>query len=291
MNAEKAGLAQPTTEGRGVPAPGRGKWGIGRVLPQSLFARFTLMTVVGTLALGLVLTSVFNGLLHDSAIQRARASTSGFIHKQATTHLRPDLFQGQPSPDTVATFERFFREEIASPEILRIKVWDAGARVIYSDEPTLVGERFPDNQPFVQAMRGDPAVSIKAPLEEENRFEKGYGQLMEVYVPITFRDGDSPAGVIEVYYILDQLNQDVAQFRQVVFFLLVASLLAAAVAHLGFFRQLVTAPLGRLGAFALDVGRGNLTGRLRLARRDEIGRLAGGPDAMGPPVAGPYRCS
>jgi len=232
------------------------------------------------MALGLVLSAALGQLLGDSAIQRARSITADFVQKQATAHLSQGLFQQEPSPAVSALFERFFREEIASPDILRIKVWAPGARVIYSDQPELIGESFPDNEHFLRSMRGETAVSIKAPLAAENRFEKGYGQLMEVYVPISFSQGDPPVGSIEVYYILDRLNVEVAQFQQIVSLLLAGALILAGVAHLAFFRQWVAGPLGRLGAFALDVGRGNLTERVRLGRRDEIGRLAGALDGM-----------
>ncbi len=275
---------EPSAAGQEIPAspvPGR-------VIRLSLLGRFALLTVAGALFFGVVLTIVVNQLLQDAAIRRAKTSTSTFVQKQAFAHLSPELFRDEPSNDSILAFSRFFREEIESPEVLRIKVWDRQYRVIFSDQRDLIGQVFPDNHELREALAGEIEVEIGHPVNPENRLERGYGQLMEVYVPITLRQGQPVDGVIEVYYVLDALNNEVAQLQGTVAMLLGVAILAAVSANLAFFRRWVAQPLRRLGAFAREVGRGNLVQRIGLVRRDEIGELAAALNAMAAQLEGFY---
>ena len=71
-----------------------------------------------------------------------------------------------------------------------MKVWSADARVIYSDEPRLIGRRF-QLEPEERALLGGHGVhaQLSSLAGPENRFERGYRKLLEVYVPIRDRRG------------------------------------------------------------------------------------------------------
>ena len=49
-------------------------------------------------------------------------------------------------PEALAQLDTVVQERILSgltDRIARIKIWDATGRIVYSDEPRLIGERFP----------------------------------------------------------------------------------------------------------------------------------------------------
>ena len=105
--------------------------------------------------------------------------------------------------DGVAGADRQLNERLeprlADGALVRIKVWDASGRVIYSDLPMLVGRRFdlPSWAPDLLA-GGQGRASLEAQNEVENQFESGTGDLVEVYVRTIAVNGQ--ALVVEAYF-------------------------------------------------------------------------------------------
>ena len=86
------------------------------------------------------------------------------------------------------------------PEVVRVKVWDRHATVLWSNEPRLIGQRFPDNDELNAALAGDVSVEMKTLAARENAYERGsFSVLAEVYVPIFSKTTGQVIGVIEVY--------------------------------------------------------------------------------------------
>jgi len=86
------------------------------------------------------------------------------------------------------------------PEIVRIKVWDRDATVVWSDEPRLIGQRFADDDELKEALAGQVTVEIKTLEGRENAYERpSYTTLAEVYVPIFSKTTGQVIGVVEVY--------------------------------------------------------------------------------------------
>jgi signal transduction histidine kinase/CheY-like chemotaxis protein len=86
------------------------------------------------------------------------------------------------------------------PEVVRLKVWDRDATVVWSDEPRLIGQRFADNDELKEALAGEVTVEVKALGEREHAFERpSYTTLAEVYVPIFSKTTGRVVGVVEVY--------------------------------------------------------------------------------------------
>jgi two-component system, NarL family, sensor kinase len=74
--------------------------------------------------------------------------------------------------------------------VVRIKVWAPDGRIVYSDEHALIGKRFPlgaDERQILAA--GGVAAESSDLARPENRYERGHGDLLEVYLPIRTADG------------------------------------------------------------------------------------------------------
>jgi len=97
------------------------------------------------------------------------------------------------------------RQELARlmqglPEVVRVQVWDRNATVLWSDEPRLIGQRFPDNDELKEALAGEVSVEIKTLEGREHAYERtSYTTLAEVYVPIVSKRTGQVVGVVEVY--------------------------------------------------------------------------------------------
>jgi signal transduction histidine kinase len=87
-------------------------------------------------------------------------------------------------------------QELSASGVFRIKVYDRTGRIVWSDEPRLLGRVFPDHRYLEQALRGKVVTVLQPPQQPENIYERTRGYVAETYVPI----GSAViVGVIETY--------------------------------------------------------------------------------------------
>jgi two-component system, NarL family, sensor kinase len=106
------------------------------------------------------------------------------------------------NPRALAALDRVVQERVLSrPDdaIARVKIWDSSGRIVYSDEPALIGKRYAlSAQDRADFKSGRVEAEVSDLSKPENRFEQGMGRLLEVYLPIR-----TPSGVplrYETYY-------------------------------------------------------------------------------------------
>lgn len=215
--------------------------------------KFLIPLLVAFSAITIFLAVKMSNIVKEIAIQQASSLIVDFVQNQAARHIdSSERFSLNDSPKTEDTFSELF-EEVKVRDVVRIKVWDTKGMVVFSDDKSIVGKNFADNHEFQEAIKGETEVEIKEPLKEENASEKGYRQLMEVYVPITLPGGASPAGVVETYYKMDVLNEDIrqAQIKIVAIIGLAFTVLAAGI-WVGF-RIIILEPLSKLESEILEI--------------------------------------
>ncbi len=107
--------------------------------------------------------------------------------------LSDGLLRGDPT--AIAAVDRVVQERVlgdpfSRAAIARVKIWDRSGRVVYSDEPRLIGARYtmsPGDLAEFQNSEPDAAVSDLS--KPENRFERRFGRLLEVYLPVQTPSG------------------------------------------------------------------------------------------------------
>jgi two-component system, NarL family, sensor kinase len=101
--------------------------------------------------------------------------------------VQPAITNGLVSgdPAALAAIDHVVRHQVLSPSLVRVKLWTADGRIVYSDEPRLIGQMFPLPQEERAAL-ARPAVHAEVSdlQRPENRFERGHGKLLEVYRPV-----------------------------------------------------------------------------------------------------------
>jgi two-component system, NarL family, sensor kinase len=71
-----------------------------------------------------------------------------------------------------------------------VKIWDRSGRIVYSDEKRLVGARYPMTEEELDEFQDDNIHAHVSDLDKpENRFERSFGKLLEVYVALTTPTG------------------------------------------------------------------------------------------------------
>lgn len=168
---------------------------------KTLIRQFGLLSllVIGLITLALSLVIVYN--LRKDLLEREWGTTADFIRTEAFQRLVPADFAAPMTPSAQAHFEQLYHETVMMPEIVRVKIYDATRAVVWSDEPRLRGQSFPDNPHLAQALSGRTTVSLHTDEgKNENLYERNaFTQLVEVYVPIVFPGSSRVVGVVESY--------------------------------------------------------------------------------------------
>jgi len=105
----------------------------------------------------------------------------------ARAAVEPNITNGLLAGDPAALnrFDAIIRRRVLRQGVVRVKLWTAGGRIIYSDERRLIGSRYALRKDDLQALdSGEVAAEQSDLTRPENRFERRYGNLLEVYTPV-----------------------------------------------------------------------------------------------------------
>ena len=155
-------------------------------------ARFALGGLIALAVVGVISFFVTKDIGRSEALKHAREVTRIVGRGIVEPHLTRGLIRGDP--EALAGFDRIVRRRVLQDPIVRVKLWTQSGRLAYSDEPRLIGRRYPlgsDEVASLQNRRGRLDISdLSLP---ENRYERGRGDLLEVYLPCEWPAGGAAA--------------------------------------------------------------------------------------------------
>lgn len=145
--------------------------------------QFAITGTVVVLLLGFVAVEVLRHTGTEEAINDAkrvaRLAGDGIV----APNVEPGLQRGDPK--AIAALDRVIRGRVLSNDVVRVKIWDASGRILYSDEHRLIGFRTPLGEDDLKALRdGTTAAEVSDLSRPENRFERPHKKLLEVYLGV-----------------------------------------------------------------------------------------------------------
>lgn len=162
-----------------IPAGRRADPGLART-----FARFALSGLAAVIVIGAVGFVVVRRSATSGAIRQAKELSQLAGRGIAEPLITAGVLRGVPAD--LARLDQVVRQRILSgTPIVRVKVWDARGRVVYSDAPNLIGSRFPLGAAELRTLRNGGVEADASDLNRtENRTERAFKRLVEVYVGI-----------------------------------------------------------------------------------------------------------
>ncbi len=175
------------------------------VLVQYSLATF-VVTLVVSLSLALLLAgNVTNYYLRSHVETFPQIVALAFQEDPETAAWFDKLQPGEPPP---ALKERLDRLMLIG-KIFRLKVWTPDGVILWSNEPTLIGKRFPSDDELIEALKSHrPSYETGEAEAEENVAERGHGNVLQVYTPIFQKN--KIVGAIELYEDNQDLFQQIA---------------------------------------------------------------------------------
>lgn len=167
--------------------------------PPSLRRTLVAVACASTLAL-LALLAVVAYVGQRAAQAEAMRDVRVSTELLATAVLEPVLDDAavRGDPQALRRLDAVVRERVLVEPLVRIKIWTAQGRVLYSDEPDVVGLTYRLSGPELEALGSGVTTSGMADLgKSEHRLDGLEGRLLEVYTPL-MSSGGQPL-LVETY--------------------------------------------------------------------------------------------
>jgi signal transduction histidine kinase len=169
-----------------------GRDGLERRPPPTMWRVLSVFALASSMALVLVL--VMGALVSRQAADRealrdARESTDLLANAVLQPILSNGLLTGDP--EAIRQLDEVVRDRVLVGARVRIKLWTRQGRIVYSDEPRLIGAVYAlDDEKLEAIAEGLTVTELSDLAGPENRFEHSEGQLLEVYRPIWTPSGE-----------------------------------------------------------------------------------------------------
>jgi two-component system NarL family sensor kinase len=138
------------------------------------------------------------------AVEAARQATFTTAREVVEPRLDAGVISSQRS--ALFAFDQAIRRYVIKGDLRRVKLWDAQGRIVYSDEPRLIGTRFPLEPGQSEALRSQGSQSGVSDLDQsENLFETSDSNLLEVYVGVQAVTGERL--LFEAYFSSRQVTE------------------------------------------------------------------------------------
>jgi hypothetical protein len=187
-----------------------------RPFERMSFSRQFLLVGSALLILGMAIIGSWLGMeIERSAVNRAAAVAAIYVESILAAQLRHDPGSALAAPATHVALDQIFNEGPLRRKVVRFKLWDADGVIRYSNDHSLVGQRFPVDGALAAAFAGTVTAHITDLDEAEHAAERTQWQhLLEVYVPVRAAAGGEVIAVAEFYHSTENLDRDIRSAQQ-----------------------------------------------------------------------------
>jgi signal transduction histidine kinase len=152
--------------------------------PLGVFALLALVALALVAGTGVV---VVRRLATDQALAEARQLTE-VSARLVERRLSDDLITGDAIAS--AAVARIVVDAVLVEPIVRVKIWTPDGRIVYADESRLIGSEYELDRDDLEVLdRGGVVAEVSDVSGPENRFERRFGELLEVYTRIRTPEG------------------------------------------------------------------------------------------------------
>lgn len=173
--------------------------------------QFALVSWVVIALIGLGLARILGDGIEHYFISELMAGANETLTQRVLRRLTPQDLVQPMTGERYARFQAWVEDSVLSERTARIKIWNREGMVIYSNDPSQVGQIYPNKEELEKALSGSMAGELSELEDQENEAESQYGRLFEVYVPIVFPGSDEVAGAFEIYQSYEPAAQFIAQ--------------------------------------------------------------------------------
>ncbi len=166
----------------------------------SLTTRFAIHSLICVGIMTIALWFIVSNYLISQILDREWRTTAQIVRADVRKFLVEYDFKAQDRKSVGPKFAALLDHMRLEPEIIRFRVYNPKAIVIWSDNKQLVGKYFGDNPQLQKALRGNVIADMGERQQSDNAVDgKAASPVVEVYVPIYGENGGELLGVFETY--------------------------------------------------------------------------------------------
>jgi signal transduction histidine kinase len=149
------------------------------------------------------------GVLHETA-----ATTALYMNSFVAPLVQELAEDDRLSPEHIESLDNLVRDTPLGQTVLSFKIWDRDGQIVYSANPSLIGQVFPPSRGASRAWQGSVASSISDLEDQEHTNERQFSErLLETYSPVRRADSQEIIAVAEFYQNVDHLEAQLSEAR------------------------------------------------------------------------------
>ncbi|MGQ0549151.1 MAG: HD-GYP domain-containing protein [Armatimonadota bacterium] len=176
----------------------------------TLLQRFTAASAAIAVALAVMLSVVAVRAIQSVAVKDEAQVAAELVLRTLSPQLRASDFHNTFPLERRTLLDALFRAHGISDKILRVRLWHADGRLLYSNVP----------EPKLVAVRADLSASdgYRQFVLRRQGMEEGDPGIARVFVPVQVAGNPQTVAAFEIFYDLTVLNQRLVHLRRTIWF-------------------------------------------------------------------------
>lgn len=178
--------------------------------------QYILISFVVMLASMLIIGLWVTQLIERGVTSQTAAVTALYVDSYLAPYVQELQTQPTLSDANIAFFERLLADNRLGQQIISLKIWATDGTVVYSQDPTIIGLKYPIEAGLAVALTGSVHSERSALDRAEHSSERQISEaLIETYAPIRSPGDGQIVAVSEFYQTTEQLDEVIlaAQIR------------------------------------------------------------------------------
>lgn len=157
--------------------------GTQRAVVRREVLRFAIPGLIGVVLLASASLVASVAVAQEQSVNDARTTAQWLARTVVEPRLDDGLKTGKPA--RMAELDAAFSASISGSDVKAIRLWNEDGVIIYSNDPRLIGERFP----MPGAIAGEAVQGMADPGRPENRYLDPGANWVQVSLPVVGEDG------------------------------------------------------------------------------------------------------
>lgn len=179
---------------------------------------FIVISFVAIFSTAAILSTALSRYIINQMMLRDAMVSAEFLNSIVHVEQAAPYFLGLTESHTPPDVQEFVSHVSRLPDVFRANVYAFDGHILWSSDPQMIGQRFPDNDELAEAMQGrlKPELSIISRVEKSEHvgFPPGVDRFIEYYIPIRREVTGEIVGAVEVYKAPESLLASMSEIRK-----------------------------------------------------------------------------
>lgn len=171
----------------------------------SLLLKFSITSLALLAVIGALLGTGLTQHFEAQAVEQQKASVSSLVPAVVGAYITDDILAKGAQGGAYSAIESAL-SYLSGSGLVAVKIWNKDGIIVYSDQPRLVGQREALSSQVQDALNGSTIAELTPTDSNQSADERGYGDLMRIYMPLQLPGSTQIGSAFEGYYDVTDLR-------------------------------------------------------------------------------------